>query len=90
MRVLAPTRRTSIIPRCGPFIALNQTRHSLRNPTVDLLLRVPGQRNAISCAAEVVRQDLKRDGTVGLALRFLPLDWTELLGLARLVSPQLE
>jgi len=67
-----------------------ETRHSLCDPKVDLLLRIPGRREAISCPAEVVRKDWKGDGTVGLALRFLPLDWTELLGLARLVAPQLE
>jgi hypothetical protein len=67
-----------------------ETRHSLCDPTVDLLLRVPSHREAISCAAAVVRKDIKRDGTVCLALRFLSLDWTELLGLARLVSPQLQ
>jgi hypothetical protein len=66
------------------------SRPATRYATVDLLLRVPGHREAISCAAAVVRKDIKRDGTVCLALRFLSLDWTELLGLARLVSPQLQ
>jgi hypothetical protein len=66
-----------------------ETRHSFCDPTIDLLLRVPGRKEAISCPAEVVRKDWKNDGTFGLALRFLSLDWTELLGLARLVAPQL-
>ena len=67
-----------------------ETKHSLCDPTVDLLLRIPGRREAISYAAEIVRKDQKSDGTIGMALRFLSLDWTALLGLARLVAPQLE
>jgi hypothetical protein len=65
-----------------------ETRHSFCDPTIDLLLRVPGRREAISCPAEVVRKDRKNDGTIGLALRFMALDWSQLLGLARL-APQL-
>ncbi len=67
-----------------------ETRHSVCGPTIELLLRVPGRREAIRCPAEVVRKDQTGNGTVGLALRFLSVDWSELLGLARLVAPQLE
>jgi hypothetical protein len=67
-----------------------ETRESICDPTLNLLLRVPGRREAIRCPAEVVRRDSKSNGTIGLALRFVSMDWTELLGLARLVAPQLE
>ena len=67
-----------------------ETREWLCDPRVDLLLRVPGRGEAIRCRAEVVRKDWKKDGSLGLALRFRMLDWPELLGLARLVAPGLE
>jgi len=66
-----------------------ETHHSVPSPRVSLMLRVPGQHHEIACPAEVTRRDRKNDGTVGLALRFLSVDWTVLLGLARLVAPQL-
>lgn len=70
-----------------------ETRRALKEapegPQVEVVFQVPGQRERIRCAAEVVRQDAKSDGTIGLALRFQPVDWAAFLGLARLVAPQL-
>lgn len=79
--------RASNLSVAGCYV---ETTHALTNPRLSLLLRVPGQHHELSYAAEVVRQDWKRDGKLGLALRFLSVDWTALLGLARLVAPQLE
>jgi hypothetical protein len=79
--------RASNLSVAGCYV---ETDHALTNPRLSLLLRVPGQHHEIACQAEVLRQDWKRDGKLGLALRFLSVDWTVLLGLARLVAPQLE
>ncbi len=66
-----------------------ETRALPESARVELSFQVPGQRERITCPAEVIRRDRHRDGTVGLALRFLNIDWAALLGLARIVSPQL-
>jgi hypothetical protein len=52
-------------------------------------LQIPGQSERVSFPARVLRKDRKTDGSIGLAIKFLDVDWTALLGLARLVSPQL-
>lgn len=66
-----------------------ETHHTVVGPHVQLVFQVPGQLERVACAAQVVRQDLKSDGTLGLALRFKAMDWSALLGLAKIVAPQL-
>jgi hypothetical protein len=44
--------RASNLSLAGCYV---ETRHSRCDPTVSLLLRVPGRKEAIRCSAEVVR-----------------------------------
>ncbi len=66
-----------------------ETRTAPTDDEVEILLHVPGQSGRVAFPARVVRRDRRHDGTLGLALQFLAMDWAALLGLARLVSPQL-
>jgi hypothetical protein len=66
-----------------------ETRVAPEADEVELLLHIPGQRGRVAFPARVVRRDKRHDGMLGLALQFLAMDWSALLGLARIVSPQL-
>lgn len=57
-------------------------------PSVDvgkvrLELALPAERSPLTVEGEVVREDR------GLAIRFLDLDWADILALARYVAPRL-
>ena len=82
-RFICRARNLSLV---GCYVEI---KAALRSEDVEVVLQIPGQRERVSFPARVVRKDSRSDGTVGLALKFMNVDWTGLLGLARLVSPQL-
>jgi len=77
------TCRARDLSLAGCYVETKAQMHS------DDVLQIPGQVERVSFPARVVRKDARGDGTVGLALKFLSVDWSALLGLARLVAPQL-
>ncbi len=76
--ILCRTRDVSI---AGCFV---ETPRRVNAATVDLVFTLPAGGETIRCRGHVVRSEPR-----GLAVRFLGLDWSELFGLARLISPGL-
>ena len=73
--------RTRDVSIAGCFV---ETPHRVQAGTVDLVFMLPSGGEAVRCRGHVVRSEPR-----GLAVRFLGLDWGEIFGLARLISPGL-
>ena len=66
-----------------------EIRKPVRGPVVEVVMSLPGSARGLRCEAEILRQELRRDGRIGMALRFVNVDWSTVIDLARLISPQL-